>query len=216
MTHCRRGGYASAGEQIPPPNLPAGRFGVLASVGFGVYDGAMQPIIYDVSVSADGLIDGPDGDISKFTHDGPVVDDYMARLQGYACAIMGRATYEFGYRFGMAPGDNPYPHMQTVVMSRQLVLPETSPVEVVREDAAARVETLRQTVDGPIYLCGGGQFAGWLLSLRMITTLRLKRAPIVLGSGTRLFGDNTAGCDAVLQSSKLYDNGVLLQEFRLA
>lgn len=176
----------------------------------------MQQIVYDVAVSADGFIAGPAADISKFPHDGAVVDDYFARLKSYSCAIMGRATYEFGYGFGLAPGANPYPHMTTVVFSQSIDLPEDRQVDVVREDGVARIEVLRQSSEGPIYLCGGGLFAGWLLSLGMINTLRLKRAPIFLGSGTPLFGDKTDGCDAVLQSSKLYDGGTLFQEFRLA
>jgi hypothetical protein len=36
---------------------------------------------------------------------------FSARLENYAIAIMGRATYEFGYRFGMQPGQNHYPQM---------------------------------------------------------------------------------------------------------
>ena len=35
----------------------------------------MHPIIYDVAVSLDGFIAGVSGDISKFAHEGPVVDD---------------------------------------------------------------------------------------------------------------------------------------------
>lgn len=54
----------------------------------------MQPLIYDVAVSIDGYIGGPDGDISQFAQDGAVVDDYTARLGLETCAtaIMGRAT----------------------------------------------------------------------------------------------------------------------------
>lgn len=176
----------------------------------------MQPIIYDVAVSVDGFIAGPSADISKFPQKSPAVDDYLTRLKSYSCAIMGRATYEFGYEFGLQPGANPYPHMKTVVFSQSIVLPADTDVEIVREDAARRIEDLRQTCDGPIYLCGGGQFAGWLLSLGMITTLRLKRAPIFLGSGTPLFGDHAEGCDARLLSSKLHEDGLLYQEFDLA
>ncbi|MFV2054116.1 hypothetical protein [Aliiroseovarius sp. YM-037] len=49
----------------------------------------MQSIIYDVAVSIDGYISGPDGDIEKFPHQGQVVEDYFARMETYACAIMG-------------------------------------------------------------------------------------------------------------------------------
>ena len=75
----------------------------------------MQPIIYDVAVSIDGYICGPGGGISKFAQEGAVVEEYTARLATYAIAIMGRATHEFGYRFGMEPGQNPYAHMDTIV-----------------------------------------------------------------------------------------------------
>ena len=176
----------------------------------------MQPIIYDVAVSADGFIAGRSGDVSKFSADGPVVDDYFDRLNGYACAIMGRATYEFGYRFGLTPGANPYPHMACVVFSRSIDLPGGTDIEVVRHDAEARLRHLRAQSEGPLYLCGGGQFAGWLLSLGLISSLRLKRAPIFLGGGTPLFGDNTQGVEARLTMSKLYEGGVLFQEFDLA
>lgn len=175
----------------------------------------MQPIIYDVAVSADGFISGPSADISKFPHQGQVVDDYMERLQTYSCAIMGRATYEFGYGFGLEPGANPYPHMNCVVFSKSIDLPADAVVEVVRDDAAGRIEDLRRSSAGPIYLCGGGQFAGWLLASGKIDLLRLKRAPIFLGGGTRLFGDHVGGFVPRLRSSRLYDDGVLFQEFEL-
>lgn len=172
----------------------------------------MQPIIYDVAVTADGFIAGPGGDISKFPHEGQVLDDYRARLQSYACAIMGRATYEFGYGFGLAPGANPYPHMKTVVFSQSIELPGDD-VEIVRNDGTRRVDELKRESEGPIYLCGGGQFAGWLLSLGMIDMLRVKRAPCFYGDGVRLFGDYTGGCDVTLRSSTSYEGGGLFQEF---
>ena len=176
----------------------------------------MQPIIYDVAVSADGFIAGPNDDISKFPADGPVVDDYFDRLRTYACAIMGRATYEFGYRFGLQPGVNPYPHMRCVVFSSRIDLPADGAVEVVRDHAEAHISHLRTDCKGPLYLCGGGQFAGWLLAQGLIGVLRLKRAPIFLGGGTRLFGGHDKGVEARLRLSKLYEDGILFQEFDLA
>ena len=176
----------------------------------------MQPIIYDVAVSADGYIAGPCEDITKFPASGPVIDDYLDRLKSYSCAIMGRATYEFGYRFDLEPGSNPYPHMHSVVFSRHIDLPADAEVEIVRRNTAERIEQLRRNGTGPMYLCGGGQFAGWLLSLGMIDKLRLKRAPVFLGGGTRLFGDRTEGFDVRLLESKLYEDGFLYQEFDLS
>ncbi|MEQ8403446.1 MAG: hypothetical protein RIB53_07525, partial [Roseitalea porphyridii] len=116
----------------------------------------MQPIIYDVAVSIDGFICGPGGDISRFAQEGPVIADYSARLEGYATAIMGRATYEFGYRFGMEPGQNPYPHMRTIVVSKSLDLPESAEVDLQPACDLALIEAMRSLSPGPIYLCGPG------------------------------------------------------------
>lgn len=176
----------------------------------------MQPVIYDVAVSADGYIAGPAGDITAFAQDGPVVDDYLARLAGYACAIMGRHTYEFGYRYGLVPGANPYPSMTSLVISREIALPREAAVEIVRADPLDRIDRLRREAKGPIYLCGGGRLAGWLLERGRIDLLRLKRAPALLGSGTRLFGESTRAVTVAPVSSRLYDSGVLFQEFRLS
>ena len=175
----------------------------------------MPEIIYDVAVSADGFIAGPRADISKFPHRSPVAEDYFARLKTYACALMGRATYEFGYAHGLKVGDNPYPHMHCVVFSSLLALPDDSPVEIVRDNAADRIAALKDSADGPLYLCGGGAFAGWMLSQGLIDTLRLKRAPILLGSGTRLFGAHTGGVETKLTESKLYEDGTVFQAFEV-
>jgi dihydrofolate reductase len=134
----------------------------------------MQPIIYDVAVSADGFIAGASGDVSLFSHTGEVVDDYTARLQTYATVLMGRATYEFGYAFGLEPGRNPYPWAQSLVISKTIELPADAQVEQVT-DPLPRIERLRAEAPGPIYLCGGGILAGMLLRAGQITQLRLKR-----------------------------------------
>lgn len=147
----------------------------------------LHPIIYDVAVSLDGLICGAGGDVSAFPHEGPIVDAYLARLATYRTAIMGRGTYEFGYRYGMRRGDNPYPHMRTIVVSKTLQLPESSTVEVISELDAQRIDRLRTESAGPVYLAGGGALAAHILGLGRIDLLRLKRAPVILGSGTPLF-----------------------------
>ena len=173
----------------------------------------MHPIIYDVAVSIDGYVSGPGGDISKFAHDGKVVEDYGERLAGYAAAIMGRNTYEFGYRFGMKPGDNPYAHMATHVFSRSIELPDGGAVSVHRTCTPAFLERLKAEAGGPVYLCGGGAFAGSLLAMGLVDFIRLKRAPIILGGGVALFGGAAVAPGLRHLETRRYDDGYLLQEF---
>lgn len=175
----------------------------------------MHPVIYDVAVSLDGYISGPDGDISAFAHEGPVVEDYMARLAGYGEAIMGRETYAFGYRFGMAPGQNPYAHMRTHVFSARLDLPDDRAVTLHRDGGRDAVAKVIGAATGPVYLCGGGAFAGALLEWGLIDRLRLKRAPVVLGGGVRLFGDCKERPALRLSDQTEYNGGTLFQEFEI-
>lgn len=175
----------------------------------------MPDIIYDVAVSADGFICGPDADISAFPAEGPHVDHYLARVAGYACVIMGRRTYEFGYAYGLSPGDNPYPHAECLVFSTRLELPADASVTKVAAGWADRIASLRSKARGPIYLCGGGAFAGWLLERGLIDRLRLKRAPVVLGDGVRLFGPCTMPATGRVVASQTWDNGVAYCEVLL-
>ncbi len=173
----------------------------------------MHPIIYDVAVSADGFIAGPGGDVAAFPHAGSIVADYLARLEGYKAVLMGRATYEFGYAFGLPPGANPYPHARSTVVSSTIDLPEGSEVTVWRTLSADAVTRLRRDAGGPIYLCGGGQLAGALMEMGQITDLRLKRAPIVLGGGTPLFADLNRAPKLSLMTQRDHGDGVLYQAF---
>ncbi|OAN85079.1 hypothetical protein A8B78_05665 [Jannaschia sp. EhC01] len=173
----------------------------------------MQPIIYDVAVSADGFIAGPNSDVSAFPHAGPIVSDYLARLATYSTAIMGRATYEFGMQHGLAPGANPYPHMRTIVVSSTLSLPEGD-VEIWHDLTALAV--LRTTASSPIYLCGGGHLASAVAALGHLTHLLLKRAPVLLGSGVKLFADKVPPEPLRLISQTDYGEGLLFQSSRFS
>ncbi|WP_299472911.1 dihydrofolate reductase family protein [uncultured Roseibium sp.] len=175
----------------------------------------MHPIIYDVAVSLDGFISGPGGDISKFAHEGEVVDDYFARLGDYTTAIMGRATYEFGYRFGLKPGQNPYKHMRTIVFSESLQCPEDTEIEIERALTPEGLKTVKETSQGPVYLCGGGSFAGAVLELGLIDRLRLKRSPVVIGSGVRLFAGAESRSSFLCTGTKRYDTGHVLEDYEI-
>ncbi|MCU0626487.1 MAG: dihydrofolate reductase family protein [Gemmatimonadaceae bacterium] len=176
----------------------------------------MPRIIYDVAVTLDGFIAGRDDDVSIFPHTGDHVDAYQARLAQYSTVLMGRRTYEIGYRYGMRPGDLPYPHMAHHVLSRTLALPYRSPVRVIRDDWVAHARTVREGPGGDVYLCGGGMLAGLLARHGLVDLLRLKVAPIIAGDGIPLF----AGLDRPLalhrRSATTHASGVTYLEFAIA
>ncbi|MEM9630708.1 MAG: dihydrofolate reductase family protein [Pseudomonadota bacterium] len=175
----------------------------------------MQPIIYDVAVSLDGFICGDNEDVSHFPHEGPIVDAYRKRLDSYAVCLMGRRTYEFGYRFGLPAGANPYPGMQSYVISASLELPGEAEVSPIRRNTEAVLRRLKVEAAGSIYLCGGGALAGSLLELGLIDKVRLKRAPIVLGKGVRLFGAYERLLNLRQLDMVAYPDGTVFQEFEI-
>lgn len=175
----------------------------------------MRQLVYDVATSLDGFICGPEEDISRFPYEGEHVDAYLERLKGYDSVVMGRRTYEFGYRFGMNPGDKAYPHMSHHVFSRTLQLPQTSEIEVVREGWLERVDALKASDGGPIYLCGGGELAGYLLDHGRIDRLIVKLNPILLGEGVSLFGGASLAQPLRAVASERYASGVVLLTYDL-
>jgi dihydrofolate reductase len=170
----------------------------------------MRKIIYDVAVSLDGYIAGPNGSIDGFIMEGQHAQDYFARLQSYSTAIMGRHTYEFAYRFGMKAGQRPYPHMDHFIYSAGIELGNGEGLTIVRSDFARHLCTLKASDGGDIYLCGGGRFAGLLLEEGLIDRLILKVNPFIQGQGTPLFVTDrkVTGLKKVDQNN--YESGVTL------
>ena len=80
----------------------------------------MRRIIYYVATSIDGFISGPNGDIKGFEHlqESSGIAKYLQDIQNFETVIMGRKTYEFGYNFGLKPGEPPYPHMDHYIFSK--------------------------------------------------------------------------------------------------
>ena len=106
--------------------------------------------------------------------------------------------------------NGPYAHLSEFVATRS----ETAPPDGVTftADALATVRELKRREGLAIYLCGGGNLAGELLP--EIDRLILKRNPVVLGDGVRLFG--AAG--AVVQnfdlvSCRSFESGVVIEEY---
>ncbi len=172
----------------------------------------MRQVIYDVAVTLDGFICHEDGSIEGFIPEGEHVADYMDRLKSYSAVLMGRKTYEFGYRYGLKPGDKPYEHMENIVFSDSLKL-DSSQVRVVGRDEFDVVRSLKDSEGGDIYLCGGGVLAGTLLGHGLINQLVIKLNPVVFGAGVKMFGDNAINVGLELVDSKAYSSGVTLNRY---
>ena len=175
----------------------------------------MSKIVYYVASSLDGYIAGPENDISKFVPGGNGVEKYLSDLQDFKTVIMGRNTYEFGYKFGLKPGQPAYPHMMHHVFSNHLILQNPSEQVRVEKISMQRIEEIKATATTDIYLCGGGHFAGWLLDNQMIDILKLKLNPIILGGGVSLFGDSNSSISGKLLNYESFEEGLQILTYDL-
>lgn len=164
----------------------------------------MRKIVYYVASSIDGFISGLNDDISGFVGTGNGVDKYLSDLANFDTVIMGRNTYEFGYKYGLQPGQPAYPHMKHYIFSNNLKLENLNPQVQVKNLDLNEIDKLQKEEGTDIYLCGGGQFAGWLLENKKINTLKLKLNPLILGKGVKLFGNSFSNHKLEFEDSSMY------------
>lgn len=176
----------------------------------------MRRIVYYVATSIDGFICGPNDDISTFVGDGSGVARYLADLADYDTVIMGRNTYEFGYKFGLKPGQRAYQHMRHYIFSNSLKFEDPDPQVHVCPVELGKVRELKGERGTDIYLCGGGSFAGWLLDNDLIDVLKIKLNPIILGEGVKLFGDSQTPFKWELSDTGRFDNGLQIMTFEVS
>lgn len=175
----------------------------------------MKKIIYYVAISIDGLISGPNDDTNGFTAAGDGVSKYLADLQDFKTVIMGRRTYEFGYKYGLKPGQPAYPHMQHYIFSKTLKFENQSNQLTLCDLNLSIIKDLKKASETDIYLCGGGQFAGWLLENKMIDVLKIKLNPLILGDGIRLFGNSTKQYNLKMVDSQIFADGLAIHTYYL-
>ena len=168
-----------------------------------------------MAISIDGYIAGPDEDISMFTANGEGVRQYLKDLEAFDTVIMGRKTYEFGYKFGLEPGRLAYPHMKHVIFSSSLKFEHPDKGLRVTDLDLKVIEDLQEEEGSDIYLCGGGELAGWLLEHEKIDLLKIKLNPIILGEGVPLFGRSVKPVHLELQETASYDDGLQIITYQI-
>lgn len=185
----------------------------------------MRELVYYVAVSIDGYIAAPDGSYDAFPVEGDHMEIYLseyadalpthvlaalgrqAPLDRFDTVIQGRRSYDVARAAGI---ERPYAHLNEYVATRS---EDDAPSGVTfTADALRTVHELKQRPGLSIYLCGGGSLAGELLP--EIDRLILKRNPVVLGDGVRLFGRAETTVQGFrLTRLRACDSGVAIEEY---
>jgi dihydrofolate reductase len=177
----------------------------------------MRKIVYYVASSLDGFISGLNDDTDGFVFTGNGVYKYLEDLKSFDTVIMGRTTYEFGYKYGAIQGEpSPaYPHMKHFIFSDNLKLENANPKVQVKKININELEDIQKQEGTDIYLCGGGQFAGWLLDNQKIDILKLKLNPLIIGEGIKLFGKSSQKYKLQLIGTDEYDNSLQIMTYKI-
>ena len=136
---------------------------------------------YQVAVSLDGFIAGPNGEYDWIVMDPSI--DFAALFREFDTAVMGRKTYEVLTAQG---GHGAMPGLDVVVFSRTLP-PATHPgVRIVNDDPHEVVAALKAKPGRDIWLYGGGTLFRSLLDAGLVDTVEVAVVPVLLGAGVPL------------------------------
>lgn len=178
---------------------------------------AKRKLVYYVAMTVDHFIAHEDETIKGFATEGHAIGDYLNSLRDYDTVLMGRRTYEWGFQFGVQAGQPvaTYAHMMQYVFSQTMEPYTNEHLRVIRDDPADFVRELKASSGGAIYLCGGGQLAGYLLQNGLVDEVILKINPVVFGSGIPVFGHLGGDFRLSLLDTKVYNNGVIFLHYAI-
>ena len=153
----------------------------------------MRKVIYSMTVSLDGFIAGPDGDISWSPPDEELHWFHNEQVREIGTHLLGRRLYETMV-FWETADQNPsasevmldfariWKALPKIVFSRTLEKVEGN-ARLLRDNVAGEVAKLKQQ-PGRDLAVGGAGLASTCIKLGLIDEYRLFVSPVVLGGGT--------------------------------
>ena len=192
----------------------------------------MGTLVVGTFLSLDGVMQGPGGpeeDTSGgfslggwlFPHfDEQGGEAVMASHERASAFLLGRRSYDIlGSYWPQRGDDDPMAAKLNgspkYLASRTRTSGDWAGTTVI-SDAATGVAELRRTIDGEIFVIGSSDLIQTLLAHELVDEFRLFIAPVVLGSGKRLFAEGTRPAGLTLVESITTPSGVMAQTYRAA
>lgn len=184
----------------------------------------MGRIVWMMSVSLDGYMEGPDHDISWHCVDEELhqhFNDWMAPAGAF---LSGRTTYELMVSYWPTADQDPdgspteaefagiWRDTPKVVYSRTLEQADWS-TTVVRDVVPQEVRALQEQYDGDLVV-GGSILGAEFLRLGLIDEFRVYVHPVVIGQGTPMFQPQDVQVPLELVGTRTFGNGVVLLQHR--
>ena len=163
------------------------------------------PACYYVATSVDGLISDANGSVDWLRPFFEIDYGFHGFLNSIDTVVMGRRTYE---RLLNSTKTNPYEGKRFVVLSH---MRSNGPHADLFWSGPLRGLMARLEAMGSksIWIVGGGSVAGTFLESGLLDEVQQFVMPLVLGSGTPLFGPVRETVPLYLKTSRSFPNGVL-------
>jgi len=161
---------------------------------------------YQVAVSLDGYIAGPNGEADWIVMDPEI--DFAALFEPFDTILMGRKTFVVAGSGGGMPG------ITEIVFSRSLRATDHPKVRIESGDPADTVRGLNTRPGKDIWLFGGGQLFQTLFTAGLVDTIEPAIMPVVLGGGVPMFPSPIPRGSLTLTNQRHYkQSGIMLLEY---
>jgi dihydrofolate reductase len=190
----------------------------------------MRKVIVLEHISLDGVIQapgGPEEDTSGgFVHGGWIAG-YSDESLGTALRrqmnmpfdlLLGRTTFEIWEPYWPQHADV-WPNVNTAtkyVASNTRTSSNWQPSEFLSGDIAEKVAKIKQQQGSDLHVWGSGNLIQTLIKHDLIDTFWLMIYPITLGTGKRLFDDDTIPMAFTVTESKVTPSGVIVMNYERA
>ena len=185
----------------------------------------MRTVIYSMSVSLDGFIAGPDGDIGWAAPDEELLRFHNQQTRQIGAHLLGRGLYQDMLPWETAETTRSDPAelefariwkpIPKVVFSATLGQVEGN-ARLASDDVAGEVAKLREAPGEGVVSVGGAGLASTLIKLDLIDEYRLFVNPVVLGGGTSYFPPLDAAIELELVETRTFGSRVTYLRYRRA
>jgi dihydrofolate reductase len=183
----------------------------------------MRTVIYSMSVSLDGFIAGPGGDIGWTAPDQELFRFHVQQTHKIGVELMGRRLYEEMLVWGdpeaapSGPDELEFARIWNaipkVVFSTTLQQVEGH-ARLASDDIAEEVARLKEAPGDGVVSVGGAGLAAALIKLDLIDEYRLFVNPVVLGGGTPYFPPLDAAIELELLETRTFGSRVIYLRYR--
>jgi len=164
----------------------------------------MRKIRYNVAMSLDGYISGPNGEADWIVRDTDV--NFAELWAQFGTLLMGRKTY---HAAKLRLGESAFQGVKVAAASRTMKQSEHPTITVISELTGESIQKLRKQAAKDVWLMGGGELFRALLEMDEVDTVEVSIMPVLLGEGVKLLPSTLAQTRLKLVSQRIYRSGIV-------